>query len=161
MEDVRIRVGLPHEAEPIASLINQAFIVERVAFDGDRTSPQKVRELFESGLFLVAESQSSLVACVFLEPRGNRGYLGLLAVDPAHEGKGLGRQLMHAAKDHARGAGLRALHLRVISPRAEALLPFYLKLGYLQTGTAPLDASAASAKVPCHYITMMKNLLPA
>lgn len=161
MEVVRIRVGLPHEAEPIASLINRAFMVERVAFDGDRTSPQKVCELFESGLFLVAEFQSSLVACVFVEPRGNRGLLGLLAVDPAHEGKGLGRRLMHAAEDHARGARLHALELRVISPRAETLQPFYLKLGYLQTGTAPLDATAPDPKVPCHYITMVKNVSSA
>jgi predicted N-acetyltransferase YhbS len=161
MEDVRIRPGTTHEAEPIASLINQAFIVERVAFDGDRTSPQKVRELFESGLFLVAESQSRLVACVFLEPRGIRGYLGLLAVDPVHEGKGLGRQLVLAAEEHARGARLNTIELRIISPRAETLLPFYLKLGYLQTGTAPLDATAANPKVPCHYITMVKNLASA
>jgi hypothetical protein len=55
MEDVRIRVGVPGDAENIASLINQAFIVERIAFNGDRTSPEKVRELFHSGPFLLAK----------------------------------------------------------------------------------------------------------
>lgn len=159
LTDVEIRTGTLADAESIASLINKAFIVERMAFDGDRTSPEKVSELFGSGLFLLAESQSSLVGCVYLQPRESRGYLGLLSVDPICEGQGLGRRLMDAAEQHARTIGLHALDLRIISPRAEALLPFYLKLGYAQTGVAPLDP-AAKANVPCHYITMVKILAP-
>jgi GNAT superfamily N-acetyltransferase len=154
---VRIRTGALADAESIASLINKAFIVERVAFDGERTSSEKVGALFESGSFLLAESQSSLVGCVYLEPHGSRGYLGLLSVDPIFEGQGLGRRLMDAAEQHARSIGLHALDLRIISPRAEALLPFYLKLGYAETGVAPLDP-AAKPNVPCHYITMVKIL---
>jgi hypothetical protein len=38
---VEIRTGTLADAESIASLINKAFIVERVAFDGDRTSPER------------------------------------------------------------------------------------------------------------------------
>jgi GNAT superfamily N-acetyltransferase len=161
IEDVRIRVGLPDDAESIAPLINLAFIVERVAFDDDRTSPEKVRELFDSGPFLLAEFESVLIGCVHIAFRKSYGHIGLLSVHPLHEGKGLGRELMGAAEELARQAGLNSLHLRVISPRAEALLPFYLKRGYVQTGTAPLDAAAPSPKVPCHYITMVKNLASA
>jgi GNAT superfamily N-acetyltransferase len=156
---VEIRTGTLADAESIASLINKAFIVERVAFDGDRTSSEKVRALFQSGSFLLAESQSSLVGCVYLEPRGSRGYLGLLSVDRICEGQGLGRRLMDAAEQQARRAGLVALDLRIISPRAEALLPFYLKLGYAQTGLAPMDP-ATKPTVPCHYVTMVKILAP-
>jgi GNAT superfamily N-acetyltransferase len=156
---VRIRTGTLADTESIASLINKAFIVERVAFDGNRTSSEKVRALFESGSFLLAESRSSLVGCVYLETRGPRGYLGLLSVDPLFEGQGLGRRLMDAAERHARSIGLDALDLRIISPRAEALLPFYRKLGYAETGVAPMDP-AAKAKVPCHFVTMFKILAP-
>jgi GNAT superfamily N-acetyltransferase len=157
MTDVRIRPGVPADAESLASLINQAFVVERVAFEGDRTSPEKVRELFDSGLFLLADSPPSLAGCVYITVRESRGYLGLLSVHPRCEGNGMGRRLMDAAEQHARSAGLDALDLRVISPRAEALLPFYLKLGYVETGVAPLDGTA-NPKVPCHYITMTKIL---
>jgi GNAT superfamily N-acetyltransferase len=156
---VRIRSGTLADAASIASLINKAFIVERVAFDGDRTSSEKVRALFQSGSFLLAESPSSLVGCVYLETHRSRGYLGLLSVDPLFEGKGLGRRLMDAAEQHAQSIGVDALDLRIISPRAEALLPFYLKLGYAETGVAPLDP-AAKPNVPCHYIIMVKILAP-
>jgi hypothetical protein len=66
---------------------------------------------------------------------------------------------MDAAEQRARRAGLVALDLRIISPRAEALLPFYLKLGYAQTGVAPMDP-AAKPNVPYHYITMVKIFAP-
>ncbi len=46
---------------------------------------------------------------------------------------------------------------RVISARAEQLLPFYLRLGYRETGTRPFPADLAS-KVPAHYILMSKPL---
>jgi hypothetical protein len=50
------------------------------------------------------------------------------------------------------------MDLRVISPRAEQLLPFYLRLGYRETGTRPFPVDLAS-KVPAHYILMSKPLV--
>lgn len=43
---------------------------------------------------------------------------------------------MAEAEAFARGAGSRAMDLRVISPRAAQLLPFYLRLGYERSGNA-------------------------
>jgi len=106
------------------------------------------------GKFLVADDTAGLAGCVYVELRGDRGYLGLLGVDPTRQGTGLGRKLMDAAESCFRDAGCRAIDLRVISARTP-LPAFYRHLGYLETGTAPF-APDVHVKVPCHYVLMSK-----
>jgi GNAT superfamily N-acetyltransferase len=98
-----------------------------------------------------------LAGCVYVEVVGERSYLGLLSVAPARQGAGLGRQLVAAAEEFSCSAACQTMDLRIISPRAETLLPFYRHLGYTQKGTAPFS-SDVKPKVPCHYIVMAKPL---
>jgi GNAT superfamily N-acetyltransferase len=155
-ESVKIRVAQTADVEALATLINSAFRVELPFIEGERTNPDGVRAYMEKGKFLLAEDAASLAGCVYVELRGNRGYLGLLGVEPARQGTGLGRKLMDASENYFRQAGCVAVDLRVISPRTP-LPTFYRHLGYVETGTAPF-APDAPVKVPCHYILMSKNL---
>lgn len=61
---------------------------------------------------LVASIGDSLVGCAFLAHRGDHLYLGKLAVEPAHQGKGIGRRLVEAAEGNARRAGIRIIELQ-------------------------------------------------
>jgi ribosomal protein S18 acetylase RimI-like enzyme len=106
---------------------------------------------------LLAEDSATLAGCVYLELRGDRGYLGLLGVDPSLQGTGLGRKLMDAAENYFREKGCVAVDLRVISPRTP-LPAFYRLLGYSETGTAPFPPEVKT-KLPCHYIFMSKPLV--
>jgi ribosomal protein S18 acetylase RimI-like enzyme len=116
-----------------------------------------VRGLMEKGNFLLVEDGPTLAGCVYVELRGDRGYLGLLSVDPAHQRSGLGRQLVAAAEHFFRAAGCRFSDLRIVNVRAE-LTAFYRGLGYVETGTSPFVADAP-AKLPAHFITMSKPLV--
>jgi ribosomal protein S18 acetylase RimI-like enzyme len=153
---VRIRPAQETDVESLACLINSAFRVELPFIEGDRTNPDGVRAYMEKGKFLLAEDAAGLAGCVYVELRGDRGYLGLLGVEPARQGSGLGRKLMDAAERHFRQAGCVAVDLRVISPRTP-LPTFYRHLGYVETGTAPF-APGIPVKVPCRYILMSKNI---
>jgi ribosomal protein S18 acetylase RimI-like enzyme len=155
-ELVRIRPAQETDVESLAGLINSAFRVELPFLEGHRTNPDGVRAYMEKGKFLLAEDSASLTGCVYVELRGDRGYLGLLGVEPARQGTGLGRKLMDAAETYFRQAGCVAVDLRVISPRTP-LPAFYRHLGYVETGTAPF-APDAPVKVPCHYILMSKTI---
>jgi predicted N-acetyltransferase YhbS len=155
--DVHFRRAANEDAKALTRLINAAFRVEQVAFDGDRVNEESVQKYMTTGTFLLAEDGTGVVGCVYVEARGGRSYLGLLSVEPTRQGSGLGRNLMAEAEDLARGAGSRVMDLRVISPRAKQLLPFYLRLGYREAGTRPFAAGLAS-KVPAHYILMSKPL---
>ncbi len=153
---LRLRSANLGDAEALARLINSAFRVEQPFIEGDRIDADGVRSYIAKGKFLVAEDAIGLAGCVYIELRGDRGYLGLLGVDPQRQGTGLGRKLMDAAEEFFCEAGCVAVDLRVISARTP-LPAFYRRLGYHETSTAPF-APDMPLKVPCHYILMSKNL---
>jgi GNAT superfamily N-acetyltransferase len=153
---ISIRQAQGADAGALVRLINAAFRVEQPFIEGDRTNPDGVRTYMEKGKFLLAENAAGLAGCVYVEIRGDRGYLGLLGVDPQRQGIGLGRKLMDAAENFFREAGCVAIDLRIVSARTP-LPVFYRHLGYLETGTAPF-APDVLAKVPCHYILMSKTI---
>ena len=99
------------------------------------------------------------MGCVYVEPRGNRAYLGLLSIAPERQGAGLGRELNLAAENFARQQGCKWMDLRVVSPRADQLLPIYRRLGYVETGTQEYPAVLVEKMtIPGHFILMEKQL---
>ncbi len=155
-KNLRVRFAQSADVEPLTDLINSAFRVEQPFIEGDRTDPDSVRAYMEKGKFLVAEDAAGLAGCIYVELRGDRGYLGLLGVDPPRQRTGLGRKLMDAAESYFREAGCCAVDLRIISARTP-LPSFYRHLGYVETGTAPFTPDVP-VKVPCHYVLMSKPL---
>jgi GNAT superfamily N-acetyltransferase len=154
--DMTPRIAVADDLDAITRLINAAFAVERFFIDGDRIDVKKVRDLFGNGRFLLVEDDNGLAGCVYVEVRGDRGYLGLLSVEPARQGAGLGRRLAIAAEGCLRAAGCHAIDLAVVNLRPE-LLSFYRRLGYTETGTAPFPPEK-STKLLCHFVTMSKTL---
>lgn len=156
LNDFPFRQAEPTDAESIAAIVNAAFSVERFFIDGDRTNPDHIQSLLQTGLFLLAEENDQLHGCVYVELRGERGYFGLLAIDPARQKTGLGKRLVLAAEAYCRAAGCRAMDLQIVNVRAE-LPGFYQRLGYCETDTAPF-VSLNQPKVPCHFVKMSKPL---
>src|SRR5260370_38546405 len=95
------------DVEPLARLINAAFVVEKPFIEGERIDPEGARTYMGKGKFLVAEDSTGLAGCVYVELRGERGYLGLLGVEPTRQGRGLGRKLMDAGENYFRWARYR------------------------------------------------------
>src|SRR5579885_2206010 len=87
----RVRMAVDTDAVEIIPIVNAAFAVETF-LEGTRTDELRMAESMKRGKFLVAEDPAGkIVASVYTEIRGNRGYLGMLAVDPANQRQGLGR----------------------------------------------------------------------
>src|ERR1700722_15649093 len=133
---MKTRTAQLDDAENITRLVNAAFRPERFFIREDRTAPEKVRALLEKGKFLLAEEAGALAGCVYVELRGQRGYFGLLAVDPSHQRCGLGSRLVAAAEQYCRVAGCHFMDLTIVNLRAE-LPGFYHRLGYAESGTLP------------------------
>lgn len=151
-----VTVATERDAEALTRLINEAFAVERFFVEGDRISVDALRALLRTGVFLTVRDDQSLLACVYVEPRKSRAYLGLLSVDPGHQNQGLGRQLVEAAERWAASAGCSDMDLRVVNLRPE-LLQFYRVLGYEELSIAPVPSDAKFTR-PCHFIKMSKQL---
>lgn len=150
------RAGAP-DVPRIAQLINAAFAVERFFVDGDRIAAAEVEDYLAKGTFLTLDDAGGEpVACVYVELHGDRGYFGLLSVDPSCQRGGLGRRLIAAAEDLCRAAGCTAMDIKVVNLRTE-LPPIYRRLGYVETGTAPWPAEGTTRQ-PCHFVIMTKRL---
>lgn len=151
-----IRQAGPHDAEAIARLINLAYRVEAFFIEGNRTSAGEVGRLLGQGRFLVLDGDGGrLAGAVYVEVGTERGYFGMLSVDPAHQGAGIGRRLVAVAEAMCQAQGCQAMDLQVVNLRTE-LPPWYRSLGYRESGTIPFDSDALER--PAHFIRMSKLL---
>ena len=153
---MEIRPARAGDAPALAALVNRAFQVEAFFVEKERTNSAEVAAMFARGSFLLAEQAGVLVGCVFVEPKGERGYFGLLSVEPELQGRGIGGRLVDAAEELCKRAGCRAVDIHVVNLRTE-LPPFYRGRGYQETGRRPFPPGETT-KLPCEFVVMSKSL---
>ena len=152
----QITIATTADAARLVALINRAFAIERFFVERDRTTLDEILAYLARGTFLVVHADAeALAACVYLEPRGDRMYVGMLSVDPTRQGTGLGRLMMDAAERRAADLGCRGIDIRVVNLREE-LPPFYRARGYVERGEEAFEDPLATR--PAHFILMAKEL---
>ena len=140
----------------LTELINRAYLVEESFVEGDRTTAREIAAIVAQGQFLVLDdADGGLVAAVQVEITADRGYIGMLSVDPDHQGSGLGKRMVAVAEALCSAMGCSSMILRVVNIREE-LPPWYRRLGYSEAGTSPF--AHRSLKQPAHFIEMHKVL---
>jgi ribosomal protein S18 acetylase RimI-like enzyme len=154
---ISIRRANESDVEAITRVVNAAFLAERFFIERDRTDSATVRHLMRDGQFLLAEEGPHLVGCVHLELHGDRGYFGMLSIEPPRQRTGIGRQLIDTVEKYFRDSGCKFCDLKIVNVRTE-LHGIYKKLGYADTGTAVYD-DPTPTKIPVHFILMSKPLL--
>ena len=156
---LRIRLATEADIPRLVPMINAAFTVETF-LEGARTDLERLSAYFLKGELLLAEDASGqLIGSIYTELRLPRGYLGILAIDPAHQRSGHGSTLMAAGEAHLRGKGCVAVDISVIEWRTE-LPPIYRKLGYIETAIEDFQPSQKlkPGVPPCRIIVMSKPL---
>lgn len=171
---LHVDVARPEQARAIANLVNAAYrpgsgtagwTHESTLVSGARTEAGPVRDAMRQPgtVILVACVGPEVQACVQLEREGEICHLGMLAVDPARQGSGLGKALMAHAERHAlEQMGCATIGITVLSQRPE-LLSFYVRRGFRPTGTVmpyPCDAGVGMPVVEGLSVeTLEKSLL--
>jgi len=154
------RVASAQDVPELVRVINLAYRVEDFFIDGDRTNDNDVRRRMTRphAAFLVLDGTEpgALAAAVYTEIRGERGYFGMLSVDPAFQHRGLARTLIGAVEDRCRAAGCTVLDIEVVDLREE-LPPFYRRFGFTTAGEAPFT-DPGKLKRPAHLVVMTKGL---
>ena len=156
---LHFRVATDADRPRIIALVNSAYSIETF-LEGTRTDDERLSAMMKKGVILLAEDNSGqLLGCVYTEVRGPRGYLGQLAVDPAHQGKGLARIIVQAAEDRLRAEGCDVVDITVLNLRPE-LPPIYRRFGYIESGIVeefrPTRQLAPGVEI--HGIRMSKQL---
>ncbi len=158
LHEVRFREATASDQPRLIELINAAFSIETF-LEGTRTDEERLAAMMAKGSILMAEdSAGRLLASIYVENRGQRGYLGMLAVNPARQREGLGKRLMAEAEDRFRQQGCEAVDIVVLSQRTE-LPPIYQRFGYVVTSTEEFKLTRTlKAGAECHGIMMTKQL---
>ncbi|MGN6104143.1 MAG: GNAT family N-acetyltransferase [Kofleriaceae bacterium] len=156
---ISVRRARPSDAPALADLVNRAYAVEGFFVDGERTSAEEIARLVGTGTFLVLEQggEPALAAAVYVEPRPEGGYFGMLSVAPELQGMGLGTRLVRLAEAMCEAMGARTVRLKIVNLREE-LGRWYRSLGYREVGTSPYDHRPV--KQPCHFVEMQRTLAP-
>lgn len=139
-----IVVAQKSDAAEIADLVNSAYrgdyakkgwTTEADMIDGTRTDKGALEELMQrSGtVILKYVEENKIIGCVELNVEQDKLYLGMLTVDPAIQGKGLGKEMLHAAEMYGAANNCSAVFMTVITIRKE-LIDWYKRHGYVDTG---------------------------
>jgi ribosomal protein S18 acetylase RimI-like enzyme len=78
---------------------------------------------------LVGRQDGTVVASVMVGHDGHRGIVYYVSVAPEHQGKGFGREVMHAAEEWLKARGIWKLNL-LVRAENERVRGFYESLGY-------------------------------
>lgn len=116
----------------------QGWTSEADIIGGQRLDDEMARDMLaeeDSVILLVRDGRSRALASVYLrEPTDGQAYLGVLAVSPQCQGKGLGSALIDLAEAWAGERwGAHSLRMSVINKRAD-LIAYYERRGYERTG---------------------------
>ena len=151
----------------LAALINQAYrgeaspqswTNEAHLLSGSRINEAQLREMLlapDALLLKRVDVATSLTGCVYLQRPGAWLYLSMLAVAPAAQAQGVGRQLLAAAEAYARQRGCRRIKMSVLSARPE-LLAWYERHGYQRTGVAEAFPDTTVFGQPQEPLTLLE-----
>lgn len=135
----------------------------------DRIERERVAEIVRSGEMAVARIDDAVVGSIRVrEVEAGVGYFGLLAVDPAAQGRGIGGELIRFAEELSRRRGAEWIELRLLVPREGAdpgknrLYEWYVRLGYEEVERGDFSESHPAAmdawRTPLDVLTMRKPL---
>ncbi|MEU8819095.1 GNAT family N-acetyltransferase [Actinoplanes sp. NPDC048796] len=157
-------------AERLARIVNDAYAEGEKGLWREgmrRTSAAEMAGL--GGKLAVARRGDHILGSVRVQPFAPGLFqLGMLAADPAERGRGVGRELVRYAEEHARAAGAPAMRLELLVPLdgehpvKEFLRGWYTRIGYRQVGTESLAGDHPELSpllaVPCHLLILHKQL---
>lgn len=147
------------DAGAVARLVNKSYRPEKglrgwthesdlVA--GERTNERQVADAIsrKDSFVLIGLRGQEVVACVHVEKEGTNCHIGMLAVSPILQRKGIGRRMLsHAERFGSETFASEAFTMLVLSERPE-LISFYMKCGYQRTGATMDYPLSAGVGVP-------------
>jgi len=161
-----------NDVEELNQLVNAAYrgdtsrkgwTTEADLLDGSRINAQTIAAYINnSGVTILkyVNDKGQLKACVYLEVKTDKIYLGMLTVSPELQAAGIGRQLLEKAEEFARSRQIYIISMTVISTRA-ALIAWYMRRGYTATGEVlPFHTGPEFGipRVPIELMVMEKHL---
>lgn len=141
---MKTAIATLQDLQRLSVLINSAYrategikgwTYEGHLLEGARTNTAHLKELItlkDNFLLKCTDDEGNIVGSVHLEIIGNLLYLGMLAVDPRFQNKGIGKFILNASRNFALEHHCYTLKITVINNRNE-LIEWYERCGFVRT----------------------------
>lgn len=141
----QFRKALKKDIESIVKLVESAYrgdesrqgwTTEADLIDGQRTDKNEVTDLInaEGSQIILCEEGQQLMASVYIVNKGDIAYMGMFAVSPSSQGKGIGKALLAYIENFVSTQWQsKLIEMSVITQRLE-LISWYKKQGYELSG---------------------------
>jgi ribosomal protein S18 acetylase RimI-like enzyme len=132
----RIRAADAADARRIGEIARAAYLkyVPRIGREPAPMAADFAAEI-AAGRVVVVEAGGSVLGYLVAWPQADGYFIDNIAVDPAEQGRGLGRHLMNYAERETRRHGLAALRLYTNVAMSENL-SLYRRMGFVETHRA-------------------------
>lgn len=142
-----VNKATPTDIPELNKLINSAYrgeaskkgwTTEAEILDGIRINEETLATYFtqeQVSILKCTNANDQILGTVYLELNAPKLYLGMFAVSPVLQGKGIGKILLQAAEEFAGVQHCDRIVISVISNRTE-LIQWYVRQGYRATGHA-------------------------
>jgi ribosomal protein S18 acetylase RimI-like enzyme len=129
---VRLRPAAVADVPRLTELVQAAYghYVERLG-GPPRPMTDDSTEVVRSARVTVAERDGQILGLVVLRISDEGFLVDNVAVDPSHQGEGVGRALLEHAEDAARRAGFDSIYLYTHERMSENLA-LYSRIGYVE-----------------------------
>ncbi len=169
---MNLATATPTDAARLARHVNAAYrgetarqgwTTESDLLDGQRIDEAGLADMLAlpgAAMLLALDTDGALLGSFHAQVMGPVVYLGMLAVTPARQARGVGRFLLEAAEDYGRAHSCTVSRMTVISVRAE-LIAYYERRGYHLTGATeafPTDPRYGIPKQPLLLLVLEKAL---
>lgn len=147
------RPASPADIASIVVLVNSAYrggtgkqswTNEADLLDGQRTDEEEITRIMQSedSMFLLCQLGGETIASVHLEQHKEGAYIGMLAVNPLMQSRGIGKRLMEEAESIAKHKWAASKMVLVVITLRHDIIAFYERHGYVRTGrTLPFPTS--------------------
>lgn len=139
---MKLDIAKKNDALQISKLLNLAYrgpegwTTESALVEGDRCGESDIISAIQSpnNSLLVSKQDKIIQACISIEKRNNKTYIGSFAVNPKIQNSGIGKKVLKLAEQYA------VIHFQsdeflmvVLSSRTE-LIKYYERRGYQRNG---------------------------
>ena len=132
--DMKIEIATADDHNQLRALFRATYM-KYVSLIGKEPEPMTADygPKIERELVFVIREDSMIIGAMVLENREDYLYLGSLAVNPKHQGKGMGGRLLKYAEEEAQRRGFSEIRLFTNEKMWETIA-IYNKYGYKETG---------------------------
>lgn len=140
--NLKLELARLEHIDQISNLVNEAYrgktgwTKETDLVQGNRTTADDIKSIIlnPNTHLLIYLDKNNIIACICIEKINNDAYIGLFAVTPNNQTKGIGKLVLQLAEQYAINKFRIDRFVMVVVSQRKELISYYERRGYTRVG---------------------------